>query len=417
MNQPGTDGIKNPLIVEVLRGAGVVDRGEDFLLVIPSFGNQQLPHVHRLIDICAHRTDPSGRARARAVAALLAENEPEAVPGFLLMLGRDIDVTLIAAGDVEVTAIGTEQHTFSGRDALAWIERRIAGVLVELRVSATGDAETPSAIPFDLRLGRGPGGKSSAHEPAQEPALEVTGVATEELLPGSPDTSEEVAVPATVPAKGRDPIAETVARPVYQFDSVLLGELGGQAGPTREPLPLEGANESAAGPASPEVVLVEGINCPSGHFNDPAAQECMTCGVALDGRHAPRLTRPRPALGVLVTDTGSVFSVIGDYVIGRAPERDDDVLAGRAQALVLRDVGQSVSRVHAKITVSGWQTHLVDRGSANGTFVSRGGQVGPWERVSSSVPTRITPGTRLRIGERQVLFERYHEDRSSRPGR
>ena len=44
---------------------------------------------------------------------------------------------------------------------------------------------------------------------------------------------------------------------------------------------------------------------------------------------APRLQRrPRPPLGVLVFDDGTRVTLDGDYVLGREPVLDFDVMAG-----------------------------------------------------------------------------------------
>jgi hypothetical protein len=414
-------GLDRDLLVEVHPGAGVVDRHEDSLLVIPMIGQLQWPHVRQLLDICERRPDATGRGRARAIAALLTEAEPDEVPGFALMLGTDAEVTVLVQGDVDVTARGIVEHSFTGAGSLTWVERRIGGLLEYLQVVASGARPVAviSSAPFHLVEGTVPGSGVTVHRGRSDIRIEL---ADDESVPVSsgPETAA-ARTPATVtspPSAGPlTTVQETVARPAYQFESVLLSELSDQSPERRGPLPLEEVDAPDALPQQQEsVLLVEGVECSSGHFNDPAAEQCATCGVALQGPPQHKVTGPRPALGVLVTDDGSVFSVTGDYVIGRAPERDEAVLSGSAKAMVLRDVGKSVSRVHAHLTVSGWQVRVVDRGSSNGTFVSRSGQAGPWERLSEDAATPLAPGARLRIGGRQLLFERYHEGNSPRTG-
>jgi pSer/pThr/pTyr-binding forkhead associated (FHA) protein len=153
---------------------------------------------------------------------------------------------------------------------------------------------------------------------------------------------------------------------------------------------------------------VEGVLCPAGHFVDPDLSMCPTCGAALlpDAR---RVTRPRPPLGIFVTDGGTIYPVTGDLVIGREAERAPDVLAGRARALPLRDSARSTSRVHARLIVTGWKVRIVDNGSANGTSVSRHGAAGPWLPVTPHVPVTLLLGDRVRLGERQLLFETWRE--------
>ena len=97
--------------------------------------------------------------------------------------------------------------------------------------------------------------------------------------------------------------------------------------------------------------MVEGVMCRAAHFGDPDAATCASCGAPRE-RGAGRSPEPRPPLGVLVTDEGSVFTLTGDYVIGRDPGRAPAVLSGRPAPLVLQDAEHSTSRVHARLTLS-----------------------------------------------------------------
>ena len=99
----------------------------------------------------------------------------------------------------------------------------------------------------------------------------------------------------------------------------------------------------------------------------------------------------------------------GDLVIGREPEQAPDVLEGRARPLPLRDAARSTSRVHARLTVTGWKVLLSDNGSANGTFVSHHGAAGPWLPVTSQASVTLAHGDRVRLGKRQLLFDAWRE--------
>ena len=173
------------------------------------------------------------------------------------------------------------------------------------------------------------------------------------------------------------------------------------------PLPVLTAEPEGPGPTVGQEVLVEGALCESGHFVDPDETLCPMCGAALGA--APRVVRPRPPLGILVTDGGSIYTVAGDYVIGREPQRSPLVLSGQAQPLVLRDADRSTSRVHALLRVSGWKVSISDVRSANGTFVSSKGAAGPWDPVPADPALKLFPGDRVRIGKRQLLFEAHRE--------
>jgi hypothetical protein len=208
----------------------------------------------------------------------------------------------------------------------------------------------------------------------------------------------------------------TALRPAVQFRTVLLGECAVHAPATRPPpgrrppLPVAGApGEAPPGTATTDPqVLVDGVHCLSGHFTDPDLPACLTCGTALPPA-GPRVRGPRPPLGVLVTDGGTVYPVTGDLVIGREPDQAPEVLGGHARPLRLRDAARSTSRVHARLTVRGWKVLLSDDRSANGTLVSRHGAAGPWLPATSQAPVALLHGDRVRLGRRQLLFDTWRE--------
>ena len=155
--------------------------------------------------------------------------------------------------------------------------------------------------------------------------------------------------------------------------------------------------------------MVEGVSCRNAHFNDPDAATCARLRRPAGARRRAGTRSRGRRSGVLVTDDGSVFTVTGDYVIGRDPGRAAAVLSGQARPLVLQDEEHSTSRVHARLTLSGWKVMVSDGGSANGTFVSRSGPAGPWTPVPAGARRTAVSGDRVRIGKRQLLFDCYHE--------
>ena len=400
---PGSDRV----LVEVHPGAGVIDRHEDVLLVIPEVGAHQWSQVQHLVDLWHRPGAHSAGEQERTLTALLSEAGGEQLPGLALLQVFDAEVAVLAYGEVEVTLGGPGQQPFRGTDARPWVRRRVPGSVTFLRVRAVGTPGVPSPgpVPFHLQSGTVPGSGITvrrAGPSASRPA-------------GSGPSAAEVATGSSPDQAGAPQI--TVARKAVTFESVLLTAIPDQVRVRRPALPLvDPADRPVSAAEGDGPVFVDGVECPAGHFSDPTAKHCATCGATLGGPHAQTVRRPRPALGVLVTDHGSVFTLTGGYVIGRAPERDEAVLSGRAKALVLRDVGQSVSRVHAQLEISGWRVLVTDRGSSNGTFLSYAGSAGPWERVGADMPTLFTPGARLRIGGRQLLFESYREEVADRVG-
>jgi len=154
----------------------------------------------------------------------------------------------------------------------------------------------------------------------------------------------------------------------------------------------------------PSAVLVDGVRCARGHFNDPAAWACRQCGVRLDQPPRPIERRPRPPLGVLVLDDGTTFPLDGDYVLGREPAFDGDVIAGRSRPLRISDPKGTISRLHLRISLVGWHVEVSDLGSANGSFLqSPDGErtLAPYE------PVMIEPGARIGIGHRSMQYLAY----------
>lgn len=182
-------------------------------------------------------------------------------------------------------------------------------------------------------------------------------------------------------------------------------EQGGWHAPTMD-APAVGtpAGTPPAVAASEDAVLVDGVLCANRHFNDPGAWCCRQCGVGLEQppRHFDR--RPRPPLGELVLDDGTRVTLDGDYVLGREPTLDGDVLAGRAQPVRINDPKGTVSRLHLKVSLVGWQVEVSDLGSANGSFIQAPGE----ERTLTPFePTAIEPGARIGLGHRSMQYVAY----------
>ena len=330
------------------------------------------------------------------------------VPGFALLVRAGGTLRTVVHGPVRILVDGRAPERQPGGAALA--EHVLAdGAWHRLTVAAgggtaDGDAGPPDVddLPLDLESGTVPGGGLTLRpRPGRASVLPAR---------GGPDGGGLAAAVSSAPS------SSTALRPAVQFRTVLLGECavrsaGASAprGRRRPPLPVAGAPGGATvGAGTGTEVLVEGVLCPDGHFTDPARSTCRTCGTPLppDGH---RERRPRPPLGILVTDGGTVYPVTGDFVIGREPERAPDVLEGRARPLPLRDAARSTSRVHAHLTVQGWQVLLSDDSSANGTLVSRHGAAGPWLPVTPRGPLALQHGDRVRLGKRQLLFDAWRE--------
>ena len=389
--------------VQVHPGTGVVDRRGDTLLVVPVLPTSHHERVRELLELC-HRPDPTGSARIHALRALLGLGPSGEMPGFALLVRTGHSLRALVHGPVRILVDGRAPGQPSAGGAGRVAEHVLEdGAWHGATVTADGDAVLPDltdVLSLDLGSGSVPGAGVTLHRvPAgraqQPPAAETTGAS----------------------AAFGGTTSSTALRPTVQFRTVLLGECAVQAaggrpgrGRRRPPLPVAGARGEGAvgnGSTGPEV-LVEGVLCPTGHFTDPELSTCPTCGTPLppDGR---RVSLPRPPLGILVTDGGTMYTVTGDFVIGREAEGAPEVLAGQARPLPLRDAARSTSRVHARLTIRGWKVLLSDNRSANGTFVSRHGAAGPWLPVTPQAPVTLVHGDRVRLGKRQLLFDTWRE--------
>jgi hypothetical protein len=350
-----------------------------------------------------HRPDPTGTARVDALRALLDLRAAAEVPGFALLVRTGSSLRVVVHGPVRVRVDGRAPAGPAGEGGRLAEEVLADGAWHELTVAADGAAlpAVSDVLPLDLEGGTVPGAGVTLLPIPAGPARQ---------LPGGSAGAAGSGIPSSA----------TALRPAVQFRTVLLGECAVAAGQPargarRPPLPIAGARgEGGVDTATtgPEV-LVEGVHCPQGHFTDPELPACPTCGTPLlpSGQ---RVRLPRPPLGILVTDGGTIYPVTGDLLIGREAAQAPDVLAGRARALPLRDAARSTSRVHARLTVDGWKVLLNDNGSANGTFLSRSGAAGPWLPVTAQIPVPLVHGDRMRLGKRQLLFDTWRETVVSR---
>jgi pSer/pThr/pTyr-binding forkhead associated (FHA) protein len=105
-----------------------------------------------------------------------------------------------------------------------------------------------------------------------------------------------------------------------------------------------------------------------------------------------------------VLDDGTRVTLNGDYVLGREPTFDSDVIDGRARPLRVNDPNGTVSRLHLRISLIGWQVEVSDLGSANGSLLQSSGAERP---LAPFEPTIIEPGTRISIGHRSMQYLAY----------
>jgi hypothetical protein len=339
-----------------LAGQGVIARHGALVAVTDWCGTGPDPMLGTLAEVAAAAGDGSDLVLRAARAALGARWQAAwACAGVLADGGVAVLVHGRAIATVQVE--GGPDVTLTASDSMLPVSRTFAGstVVVDLAVGA--------CAPPDPRFRLGDG-------VVQGGGLAVT-------------VSADLAAPED-PLDGHAPTMDT---PVIGTPPVV-------AGPA----------DTSVGEVSPHAVFVAGVLCAGGHFNDPGASCCWRCGASLDQSQRDVKRGPRPPLGVLEFDDGARFTLDGDYVLGREPALDGDVIAGRARPLRINDPDGTVSRLHLKISLVGWQVEVSDLGSANGSVLQSPGE----ERTLTPFePTIIEPGARIGIGHRSMQYLAY----------
>lgn len=191
----------------------------------------------------------------------------------------------------------------------------------------------------------GMGGVPSAPLPAVVPTGSVPFPAPS--IPSSPF--------AAAPAATPDPSA-TLVPPAEESDesnnrTMTRGQLQQMLG--------------TAGIVGPSVLAVQ---CAQGHLSNPMLPRCRTCGGPVPDQTPTQVARP--SLGVLRMPNGDTVSLDKSVVLGRAPQPTP----GMDEHLVTVTTSGEISRMHARITLDGWNVVLRDLNTTNGTFLTLPGQ-------------------------------------------
>jgi catechol 2,3-dioxygenase-like lactoylglutathione lyase family enzyme len=345
------EGALEPLGGVTVRVPGVT------MLVLP--GSSQAAATAALIELAVEidGDDPrSGRRLARLLAAALSGVDGDDFPPFAVVADDADGLVVFVHGGVRVEIEGDEALTITGDQSATWIDRIVARPPRAIRLGSAG-ADGKDA----LRL-QAPRVVASAESAPFPPPV---------LLMPDPERDVEV----------------------------------------RRPLPVETVEPD---PEPDGADLVEGILCSREHLSNPAAPYCSVCGISLVHRTHNVVRGPRPPLGVLVFDDGSTYTLDHGYVLGRQPDDDPLVVRGERRPLVVDDPDRSVSRVHGEVVLDGWDVRVVDRGSANGTFVFDAEQEA-WHQLTPDQAVTIAPSTRVAVGNRTFVFETPHQPAACRP--
>jgi hypothetical protein len=395
-----TGGGWDDLAVRPAGSGGLLQRHGTTVVLAAADGDPS--SLDAILSACRDASD--GRRLVRRLALLVTDDDSEP-PAFVVLAATDSGLATFVYGDAELSvSTGGKSETLSGRQSSAWVDRVVDWPLERLTAQVgKGSADEPDER-LDLTGGvvaasvvvlapRPLDSAAPARARTPEPAEDETVVASVEETPPAlePIVAEE---PEPTPAAEPEPEPE--------FESILLVQPDGEVAP---PPPLDPA-EPMADEDHPGA-LVHGIMCKRQHFNAPSAAFCGVCGISMVQQTHQLVEGPRPPLGVIVFDDGTTFRVDDDYVIGREPQLDPDVANGRARGLVIVDDEGTVSRAHLLIHLDEWDVRLVDRGSANGTYVAAPNTT-VWSPLAPGDPMTIVPGTRVQVGRRTFVFDAHN---------
>ena len=385
----------------------LVAREGSAVVIARAEGPAQEAVFDQLLELCAASsrpvTDRSGEELVRQAAALATTAQPGDVPAFGLVTTAAAGLLVMVSGNLRVlvTAEGGGTVELDGSDSLLPVTRVLREAPSRITV-----APDPASVEPDQRSNLA-GGVVRAGALVLVPALSQ-GV-------DDPQTLVDLRPADSPPSVEETPVAEVVEDAEPSFTTFSLTEEPVQElvqEPVQDVSVESRPTEPEAAPAEPghakAAPLVRGIVCTRGHFNAPDARFCAHCGISMVHQTHNVVTGERPPLGVLVADDGRRYDLVQDFVIGRDPESSDEVRSGRSAPLFLEDPELSLSRVHARLVLDGWEVRLEDAGSANGTFLAAEGS-DDWRQLDTGVATTITPGTRVRVGSRVLTYESHHK--------
>ncbi|MGC9962595.1 MAG: FHA domain-containing protein [Acidimicrobiales bacterium] len=400
--------------VEVLGGMGTVHREAGLVCwFAPGFSPELAAAV-----LDAARS--AGAGDVGQLALRLEAAQPGSPAAFCVIREEPSSLTIALQGRVVVSEDGAERLRGSEGGGIVR-----ADVAIETSLTVRGGADPhqvdrPGCIAFDLRDGTVPGGGvtfwASPPKVVTEAAVLDEHVVLFDLsrrpTPSGPlpiasapialdlEESEKVSAPSDPSERPPPPGDLEPTKLVIRESAAASAEEVGSAG-TGPGTPSAGI---APTPAPLRALIVRGVNCARGHFNNPRALYCGICGLAMVQNSVVIVEGPRPPLGVLLGDDGNAYSLDGDYVLGRQPELAEDVASGRARPLKVPDEMGRVSRVHARVALRDWEVVVTDLGSHNGTQLCNPGDKG-WRRLRGNESQTLHPGGRLVVGQSTFEFQ------------
>lgn len=404
------------LRLAVYPGTGVVGRLEGVVLHVTGRDSAG-SGAQRLLEICRNRD-----TALAGLKAVVEAREP-GLPHFCVLIEDGDRIAVFIHGPIEVVAVMQgRRFDFALTEADGWMEDSLQGKVVRLTVSDRPLKVAATAF-FDLGRGIVPGGAlelvsaAAEAEPAAPPLRrkEASGLAVSAPKAVPATTQAPEPAPAEVPVANAEISAEPPVMspivPIPVAETAAPTAAVPSPGETVMIPPIQALSEVAAGIAPVAetddgqrtmgaIPTPGGPVCGNGHANEPGATTCWICGLAL---HAAAATGEPVMLGRLVSKDMTVIVDRG-LLIGRKPDDAPEVREGRLAPVQVPPDSAAVSRVHAEVQVDGWSAFIVDRGSANGTFIRPPG-TSEWIKLEPGHAVKIVPGVGISIGPYEFSFE------------
>jgi hypothetical protein len=385
----GINGTSSGPSVGVRPGDGIVVRRGPVIAVARASAG-----IERVLDAVATFDIALGSAvdLLRVVRALDASSAVA-----IAVVGAEVDVVLLGDARCEVDGPAGHVH-FEGSHTA-----QLVGLPPELhQVTVMLDApSSPAAAWSALADGVVPGAGADIRFVAPLEVAPIVAASSGAQPPPPPPPVASLPPPPPPPV----PVASMPEPVPAQASAAVVNVLLAPLEPAELPAPLPNTPPPPA-PAPAHAAdarpMVRGLACAVGHVNRVEANYCSACGRRLQGTIS-LVDGPRPSLGTLIFDDGAIYGLERGYIIGREPAGDPQVTGGAAGAIALSDDQRAISRVHADVRLDGWDTQIVDRGSANGTHVAAPGA--GWVRLEPNVPVTIGDGWSVAIGRRTFVFQ------------
>jgi uncharacterized RDD family membrane protein YckC len=228
-------------------------------------------------------------------------------------------------------------------------------------------------------------------EPEAEAPRGVVNLTAMRLVPASPTPPRRVPTRAARGAKP-EPVEEPDAArtPRQGLGWPLVGDAPGAPAPVPPaPAPAAPAPAPARAPGAHAAVPPQPVQPP---LPAPPAQRVPPS----------RPAAPASARWQVTFDTGETFEVAGLTLVGRRPEPRPGEPVKRLVALPSDDM--SLSKTHAQFqVVPDGALVVMDRGSTNGSILTRGGAVKP---LPGGRPQTLRDGDVVRFGDREMTVAR-----------